>query len=167
MVFISVFERGLRGERSQTCPYMLSAKKGSIWYHFYNVFGMTRSEIETTTSRSRGERSNHSAIAAVNCWHYPVRSDLEKSSALAPGNNCLTKSFISISLPLLLVLYLYLLMYFQHFLGLCLLRLDKVLFSSLLKLTKEHVSKYEHSKNSQICIIVLSSFIETMKLKLI
>jgi len=24
----------LRGERSQTFPYMLSAKQGSIWYHF-------------------------------------------------------------------------------------------------------------------------------------
>jgi len=40
------FERGLRGERSQTCPYMLSAKQGSIWYHFINVFGMTRSGIK-------------------------------------------------------------------------------------------------------------------------
>ena len=58
------FERGLRGERRQTCPYMLSAKQGSIWYHFYNVFGMTRSGIEPTTSRSRGERSNHWATAA-------------------------------------------------------------------------------------------------------
>ena len=59
MVSISFFERGLRGERSQTCPYMLSAKQGSIWCHFYNVFGMTRSGIEPTTSRSRGERSYH------------------------------------------------------------------------------------------------------------
>jgi len=48
------FERGLRGERSQTCPHMLSAKQGRIWYHFYNVFGMTRSGIEPTNSRSRG-----------------------------------------------------------------------------------------------------------------
>ena len=39
------FGRGLRGERSQTCPYMLSAKQGSIWYHFYNIFGMTRSGL--------------------------------------------------------------------------------------------------------------------------
>jgi len=46
MVSISLFERGLRGERSQTYPFMLSAKQGSIWYHFYNVFGMTRSGIE-------------------------------------------------------------------------------------------------------------------------
>ena len=34
---------GLRGERSQTYPYMLIAKQGSIWYQFYNVFGMTDS----------------------------------------------------------------------------------------------------------------------------
>jgi len=39
---ISSFERGLREERSQTYPYiMLSAKQGSTWYHFYNVFSMT------------------------------------------------------------------------------------------------------------------------------
>jgi len=36
----------------------LSAKQGSIWYHF-NVFGMTRSGIKPTTTRSRGERSHH------------------------------------------------------------------------------------------------------------
>ena len=59
-----LFERGLRGERSQTCPHMLSAKQGSIWYQFYNVFGMTRSGIEPTTSRSQGERSNHWATSA-------------------------------------------------------------------------------------------------------
>ena len=53
------FERGLRGDGSQTCPYMLGDKQGSIWYHFYNVFGMTRSGIEPTTSRLRGERSNY------------------------------------------------------------------------------------------------------------
>ena len=32
--------------RSQTCPYMLSAKQGNIWYHFHNVFSVTRSGIE-------------------------------------------------------------------------------------------------------------------------
>ena len=58
-------EQDLRGERNQTCPYMLSAKEGNIWYHFYNVFGMTRSGIEPTTSRLRGKRSNHWATAAV------------------------------------------------------------------------------------------------------
>ena len=59
MESISCFERGLRGERSQTCPYILSAKQGSIWNHVYNVVGMTRSGIEPTTSCLRGERSNH------------------------------------------------------------------------------------------------------------
>jgi len=52
-----VFERCLRGERGQTYPYMLSAKQGSIWYHFYNFFGMTRSGIEPTTSGSRAKLS--------------------------------------------------------------------------------------------------------------
>ena len=39
-------KQGLRGERSQTYPYMLSAKQGSIRYHFYNVFGMMRLGID-------------------------------------------------------------------------------------------------------------------------
>jgi len=38
--------------------YMLSDKQGSIWYHFYNVFSMTRSGLAPTTYRSRGERAN-------------------------------------------------------------------------------------------------------------
>jgi len=80
MVSNSFFEPGLRGKRSQTCPYMLSAKQGSIWYYFYKVFGMTRSGIEPTTSLSRGERSNHWATGALtfantnaywtHCWFY-------------------------------------------------------------------------------------------------
>ena len=35
--------------------FMLSAKRGNYWYHFYNVFGMTRSVtrgIEPGTSRT-------------------------------------------------------------------------------------------------------------------
>ena len=52
-----IFKRGLRGEISQTYPYMLSAKQGCISCHFYNVFGMTRLGIEPTASRSRSERS--------------------------------------------------------------------------------------------------------------
>ena len=54
-----IFERGLSGEKSQTYPYILSAKQGIIWYYFHNVFRMTRSGIEPMTSRLRGERSNH------------------------------------------------------------------------------------------------------------
>ena len=31
-------------EKEPACPFlMLSAKQGNYWYHFYNVFGMTRS----------------------------------------------------------------------------------------------------------------------------
>ena len=54
-----------RFKRSQSYPYMLCAKHGSIWYLFCNVCGMTRSGIEPTTSRLRGERSNHLATAAA------------------------------------------------------------------------------------------------------
>jgi len=75
------FERGVIGERSQTCTYMLSAKQGTIWYHFYNVFGMTRSEIEHTTSRSRGECSNHCATAAetlLDFWRKLTQHFLKK-----------------------------------------------------------------------------------------
>ena len=60
-----IIERALRGERSQMFPYRLSAEQGSIWYHFYNVLGMTRSGIEPTTSLLRGERFNHWATAAL------------------------------------------------------------------------------------------------------
>ena len=65
MESIYFFERGLRGNRSQTYPYMLSAKQGIIWYHFYKVFGMTRSGIEPTTSRLRGESFYQYATIAV------------------------------------------------------------------------------------------------------
>jgi len=74
-------EQGLRGEGSQTC-HMLSAKQGSIWYYFYNVFGMTRSGTEPTTSRSRGERSNHWATAAVNIVICPCKNITEKMNLL-------------------------------------------------------------------------------------
>ena len=32
---------------------MLSAKQKNIWFHFYNVFGMTRSGIEPTIFLAR------------------------------------------------------------------------------------------------------------------
>ena len=47
---------------------MLSAKQGSHWYHFYNVFGMTRPGIDPTPIliyRTRSGRSTTWAIAAV------------------------------------------------------------------------------------------------------
>ena len=58
-----IFEQVLRGDRSQTYPCMLSAKQGSTWYHFYNIFCITRSGTEPTTSRLQGKRSNHWATA--------------------------------------------------------------------------------------------------------
>jgi len=57
MESISFIERGLKGERSHIYHFMLSAKQGSIWYHFDNVFDMTRPGIKQSTSYSRGERS--------------------------------------------------------------------------------------------------------------
>jgi len=48
----------LRGEKSQTYSYVLSANQGSIWYHFYDVLSMVRSGIEPTTSRSQSECSS-------------------------------------------------------------------------------------------------------------
>jgi len=50
-------EQCLKGERSHTYPYMLSPKQGSNWYHFYNIFGVTRSGIEPTASPSQGKHS--------------------------------------------------------------------------------------------------------------
>ena len=47
---------------------MLSAKQGSHWYHYYNVFGMTRPGIDPTpilTYRTRSGRSTTWAIAEV------------------------------------------------------------------------------------------------------
>ena len=52
------------------CLIMLSAKQGSHWYHFYNVFGMTRPGIDPTpilTYRTRSGRSTTWAIAACLC----------------------------------------------------------------------------------------------------
>jgi len=59
---------------------MLSAKQGSSWYHFYYVFGVTRSGIEPTTSRSRGERSTTEP---------PLRLlyDIQCSSTTTPGDD--------------------------------------------------------------------------------
>jgi len=36
---------------------MMSAKQGSVWYHLYEVIGMTRSGIELSASGARGVRS--------------------------------------------------------------------------------------------------------------
>jgi len=45
--FLTRFER----KEKPDLPYMLGAKQESIWYHFYNVFGVTRSGIELSISR--------------------------------------------------------------------------------------------------------------------
>jgi len=44
---------------------MLSAKQGNYWYHFYNVFGMTRSLTGYWTGSSL-TRSQHSTIFVWN-----------------------------------------------------------------------------------------------------
>ena len=65
-------ESFLKGKRSHNYPYMLNAEQEAS-STIFNVFGMTRSGIEPTTSRLRGESSNHWATAAVNNneWHLP------------------------------------------------------------------------------------------------
>ena len=53
---------------ASACLIMLSAKQGSHWYHFYNVFGMSRPGIDPTpilTYRTQSGRSTTWAIAAV------------------------------------------------------------------------------------------------------
>ena len=68
MKSISLFWTSFERRESQTYPHKLNATQGNIWYHFYNVFGMTWSGIEPTTSRLRGERSNLWTTAAGCIW---------------------------------------------------------------------------------------------------
>jgi len=65
MESISFCERGLRGEISHS--YMLSSKQGSIWYYFYNVFGMMQSGIKPTTIHSQGECSTTEPLVWYTC----------------------------------------------------------------------------------------------------
>ena len=60
---------------ASACLIMLSAKQGSHWYHFYNVFGMTRPGIDPTpilTYRTRSGRSTTWAIggseSSLSAW---------------------------------------------------------------------------------------------------
>ena len=49
-------------QKEPVFPFLvLSAKQGNYWYHFYNVFGMTRSRlgIEQGTARTRSHTRNH------------------------------------------------------------------------------------------------------------
>ena len=51
---------------ASACLIMLSAKQGSHWYHFHNVFGMMRAGIDPIpilTYRTRSGRSTTWAIA--------------------------------------------------------------------------------------------------------
>jgi len=58
------FKQGLRGERSQTYPYMLRAKQGSIWFLAWHGRG-----IEPSTS-SRGARSTTEPLLS-HSWPTP------------------------------------------------------------------------------------------------
>ena len=59
--FVTRFEK-----REKPDLYMLSAKQGSIWYNFYNVFGMKRSGFEPTIPHSQGRMLYHWTIVAGN-----------------------------------------------------------------------------------------------------
>ena len=57
---------GLWEREASACLIMLSAKQDSHWYHFYNVFGITRPGIDPTpilTYRTRSGGSTTWAIA--------------------------------------------------------------------------------------------------------
>ena len=49
---------------ASACLIMLNAKQGSHWYHFYNVFGMTRPGIDPTPILTYDTRSGRSATWA-------------------------------------------------------------------------------------------------------
>ena len=73
MKSICFFEQGLRGKRSQTCPYMLSAKPGSIWYHFYNVFG---------TYDTVRDRTHHLPLTGRTLYHWATVACFNISSPI-------------------------------------------------------------------------------------
>jgi len=78
-----IFKRKLRRERSQTYSNMLSAKQGSIWYHFYNAYGITWSGIKPMTSRLQGKHSTTQPLLHYKC--YRVSSNLPFK---LPTNTC-------------------------------------------------------------------------------
>ena len=66
---------------------MLSAKQGSHWYHFYNVFGMTRPGIDPTpilTYLNRSGRSTTWAILGITETS-PTQIRMEKGLVTFPG----------------------------------------------------------------------------------
>ena len=78
---------------ASACLIMLSAKQGSHWYHFYNVFDMTRPGIDPTpilTYRTRSGRSTTWAIAALLgvTWSYlPLSVKRKIHIRLCPEDN--------------------------------------------------------------------------------
>ena len=88
MESISFLTRFERREKPDLSLNMLSAKQGSILYHFYKVFGMMRSRIEPTTSCLRGECSNHWAtIAHKNANANHLEYQASESSCTSLGWN--------------------------------------------------------------------------------
>jgi len=85
-----ISKRKLRGERSQTYSNMPSAKQKSIWYHFYNAYGITRSGIKPMTSRLQGEHSTTQPLLHYKC--YRVSSNLPFK---LPTNTCFSYSLKS------------------------------------------------------------------------
>jgi len=68
---------------------MLSAKQGSIWYHFYHVCGITQLGIKPTSSCSWGECSYHWANAVLKshaCLSCLIASWLFSSSDILKEN---------------------------------------------------------------------------------
>ena len=83
MESISCFELGLRREISQTYPLMMSAKQGSIRFHFYNVFSITQSGTKPTTSSSRYKNCTNEPLLRCFYWHISYFSNsLAQSMAL-------------------------------------------------------------------------------------
>ena len=101
---------------ASACLIMLSAKQGSHWYHFYNVFGMTRPGIDPTpilSYRTRSGRSASWAIAAVeqymcmkSCWSgsYDIKSPADPDTVLC---NIMVTLVLLILHPVLIRIHCY------------------------------------------------------------
>ena len=72
---------------------MLSAKQGTHWYHFYNVFGMTRPGIDPTSTW---------AIAAVN--NNTTRNDTNSWKVIQASSAHLTNIFEMVNHPVINIL---------------------------------------------------------------
>ena len=65
MESVSFFERGLRGERSKTYPYMMSAKQGSTWYHLWYDAVWDRTHDLPLTKRTLLPLNNRCGLIAI------------------------------------------------------------------------------------------------------